>query len=432
MTDAHALKSLYEADTFNRRLRKRRRSESRMRWFGLAAILIAVGMLTILLGSIIVQGHTAFMQTNIRLEITFDPELISMEDRDGEQRAAGNFGALVDRALEQRFQEHESREARQALSTLISTNARFELRDAVNENPDLIGQTKTVWVPASDDVDIVWKGVLSRDLPEDERPVSDQQLAWMDALAETGDLETRFNTDLFVNSASRSPATAGLLGAIVGSMLMLIVTAGLSVPIAVGAALYLEAFAPRNKWTDLIEVNINNLAAVPSIIFGLLGLAIFINLFGITRSTPVAGGMALALLALPTMIIAGRSAIRAVPPSFQEGALMLGASKMQAIRYHVLPNALPGILTGVILGMAEALGETAPLLMIGMVAFVAGVPGGFTEPASALPVQIYLWSTSPARGFVEKTAAAIIVLLVFLVLMNALAIYLRHHFHRRW
>ena len=245
-------------------------------------------------------------------------------------------------------------------------------------------------------------------------------------------IEKRFNKIFFTAGDSREPELSGIRGAVVGSFLMLVVTLVLSFPIGVATAVYLEEFAPKNRWTDLIEVNINNLAAVPSIVFGLLGLAVFLNFFGLPRSAPLVGGLVLTLMTLPTIIIAGRSALKSVPPSIREAALGVGASKMQMVAHHVLPLALPGILTGTIIGMARALGESAPLLMIGMVAFIVEIPGSFTDPATALPVQIFFWADSPERAFVERTSAAIMVLLAFLITMNAAAVILRRRFERRW
>jgi phosphate transport system permease protein len=262
--------------------------------------------------------------------------------------------------------------------------------------------------------------------------VSNAELAWYDKLDNADRVETRFNTDFFVNADSREPEEAGILGAVTGSLLTLLITLLLSFPVGVMAAIYLEEFAPKNRWTDLIEVNINNLAAVPSIVFGLLGLAMFLNFFGFPRSAPLVGGMVLALMTLPTIIIAARSALKAVPPSIREAALGLGASPLQVVTHHVLPLAMPGILTGTIIGMAQALGETAPLLMIGMIAFIVDIPSGFTDPATVLPVQIYLWADSPERAFVERTSAAIMVLLAFLIFMNFIAVLLRRKFERRW
>ncbi|HET8726613.1 MAG TPA: phosphate ABC transporter permease PstA, partial [Alphaproteobacteria bacterium] len=282
------------------------------------------------------------------------------------------------------------------------------------------------------DVDMTVKGHVSRDLPEDRRRLNDAQLAFMDALEADGRLERQFNTALFTSGASASPELAGVGVAIIGSLYMMAITLALSLPIGVATAIYLEEFAPKNRWTDLIEVNINNLAAVPSIVFGLLGLAVFIQFFGLPRSAPVVGGLVLTLMTLPTVIIATRAALRAVPPSIREAALGVGASRMQAMFHHTLPLAAPGILTGTIIGMAQALGETAPLLMIGMVAFAADYPQTPFDPATALPVQVYMWASLPERGFVERTSAAIIVLLAFMLLMNAAAVLLRRKFERRW
>jgi phosphate transport system permease protein len=279
---------------------------------------------------------------------------------------------------------------------------------------------------------MVVKGHIRRDVPEAERRVKDNQLSWIDEFQEQGRLEKRFNTTFFSAGDSREPELAGIKGAVSGSFYTLIVTLLLSFPIGVAAAVYLEEFAPKNRWTDIIEVNINNLAAVPSIVYGLLGLAVFLNFFGLPRSVPLVGGLVLTLMTLPTIIIASRAALKSVPPSIREAALGVGASRTQMVMHHVLPLALPGMLTGTIIGMAQALGETAPLLMIGMVAFIVDIPGGFTDPSTVLPVQIFLWADSPERAFLEKTSAAIMVLLAFLVTMNALAVFLRKKFERRW
>jgi phosphate transport system permease protein len=283
--------------------------------------------------------------------------------------------------------------------------------------------------PASDSEGLK---VVILETPESERRVTDRTIGWVRQLQEKGVVEKKFNTIFFTHGDSREPEQSGIAGALAGSFFTLIVTLLLSFPIGVGAAIYLEEFAPKNKWTDLIEVNINNLAAVPSIVFGLLGLAVFINYFGLPRSAPLVGGLVLTLMTLPTIIIASRAALKSVPPSIREAALGMGASRMQAMFHHILPLALPGMLTGTIIGMAQALGETAPLLMIGMVAFIVDIPQGFTDNATVLPVQIYLWADSPERAFVERTSAAIMVLLGFLISMNALAVFLRKKFERKW
>ena len=306
------------------------------------------------------------------------------------------------------------------------------LRDRVLADPSIIGTAQRIWIKSAADIDSLNKGQIPRDVVESDRRVKDNQIGWFDALVEDGRVRRSFNTTLFTSGDSREPELTGIWGAAVGSFLTLIVTLALSFPVGVMAAVYLEAFAPKNRWTDLIEVNINNLAAVPSIVFGLLGLAVFLNFFGMPRSAPVVGGTVLALMTLPTIIIAGRAALNAVPPSIREAALAMGASPLQAVGHHVLPLAMPGILTGTIIGMARALGETAPLLMIGMVAFIVDIPRNFTDPATVLPVQVFLWADAPERAFVEKTSVAILVLLAFLIAMNLAAVILRKKFERRW
>jgi phosphate transport system permease protein len=299
-------------------------------------------------------------------------------------------------------------------------------------DPGLIGKRLQMTVPMSDDMDMFNKGYIKEATAQTDRRVTDQQIAWFKRLQERGQIETVFNTTLFTAGDSREPELAGIWGAVAGSFFTMLVTLAVSFPLAVASAIYLEEFAPKNRWTQLIEVNINNLAAVPSIVFGLLGLAVFLNFFGLPRSAPLVGGLVLSLITLPTIIIAARAALKAVPPSIREAAYGIGASPVQVVFHHVLPLSMPGILTGTIIGMAQALGETAPLLMIGMVAFVVDIPGSVMDPATVMPVQIYLWSDSPERAFVERTSAAIMVLLGFLVLMNAIAVWLRKKFERRW
>jgi phosphate transport system permease protein len=414
-------------------LPRRYRAEARFKAYGIIALVLALSFLGLLLTSIISNGYTAFQQSYMELEFNLDPAVVDPEG-DGSEASlrAGNYLAVVRNSLYDLFPEVTSRGDRRALSSLVSTGAMYQLQAMVLADPSLVGQTIRMWVPADDDVDMYRKGRISADVPEGERRLSDKQLAWIDAMAAQGQLELKFNTALFTNGDSRDPELAGILGALKGSFYMLLVTLGLSFPIGIAAAVYLEEFAPKNRWTDLIEVNINNLAAVPSIVFGLLGLAVFLNYFGMPRSAPLVGGLVLSLMTLPTIIIASRAALKAVPPSIREAALGMGASKMQTTFHHVVPLAMPGMLTGTIIGMAQALGETAPLLMIGMVAFIVDVPQGFTDPSTALPVQIYLWADSPERAFVERTSAAIIVLLGFLLVMNLLAVFLRRKFERRW
>ena len=425
--------SVHTTEAMVRRLRRRRAAERRFRAYGIVAITLAVAALATLFTSIAGNGYTAFQQTFIELEVTYDPEVLGLgEARDAAAVSAANYSGLVKKTMRDMFPDVKGRKARRALYGIVSSGASFMLRERVIADPGIIGRTQRLWVPADDDIDMLIKGHIDRNAPEAERRVKDDQIAWITSLEEAGRIEKRFNTTFFTAGDSREPELAGIRGAAVGSFYTLLVTLVLSFPIGVAAAVYLEEFAPTNRLTDLIEVNINNLAAVPSIIFGLLGLAVFINFFGLPRSAPLVGGLVLTLMTLPTIIIASRAALKSVPPSIREAALGMGASKMQTITHHVLPLALPGMLTGTIIGMAQALGESAPLLMIGMVAFIVDIPGGPLDPSTVLPVQIFLWADSPERAFVERTSAAIMVLLAFLITMNALAVILRRRFERRW
>ena len=422
-----------DADWAKRRLRRRYRAERRFKIYGIIAVAVALAFLALLIGSVIAEGYPAFVRTSVALEVSFDPQVLGVSEApSADELRKADYGRLLRESVFATFPEVTARKERRKLLKLVSTSARFELRGLVVDDPSIIGTTRRVWLTASSDVDMLIKGSAPRDVPEDERRLDDQQIAWIDTFDAAGFVETWFNGEFFVNADSREPEIAGIGGAITGSFYMLLVTLVLTFPIGVTAAIYLEEFAPKNRITDLIEVNINNLAAVPSIVFGLLGLAVFINLFHLPRSAPIVGGLTLTLMTLPTIIIAARSALKAVPPSIREGAYGVGASPIQVVFHHVLPLAMPGILTGTIIGMARALGETAPLLMIGMVAFIVDIPGGPFDPATALPVQIFLWADSPERGFVEKVSAAILVLLAFLILMNAVAIYLRRKFEIRW
>ena len=414
-------------------LARRHAEERRFRFYGKLAIGAGLLFLTLLFTSIVSNGYTAFAQSFIQLEVNLDAAEFDPEgNRDPDRLRAADYGGLIKQAMREAFPDVSGRRDKRALYSIVSTGAAYDLRDRVLADPSLVGTRLTLWVPADDDIDMFLKGHIDRDTPESDRRVKDNQIAWLDQLEAQGRIEKRFNSTFFTAGDSRDPELAGIRGAAMGSFLTLIVTMALSFPIGVAAAVYLEEFAPRNRWTDLIEVNINNLAAVPSIVFGLLGLAVFINLFGVPRSAPLVGGLVLTLMTLPTIIIASRAALKSVPPSIREGALGVGASPMQTILYHVLPLAMPGMLTGAIIGMAQALGESAPLLMIGMVAFIVDVPSGVFDPSTVLPVQIFLWADSPERAFVERTSAAIMVLLAFLITMNALAVVLRKRFERRW
>ena len=420
-------------EAVERRLAKRYASERRFQAACVASLAIAVIFLATLFGSILVKGYSAFTQTYLRLPIHFDPEVLDPQGTgDPEVLARANYTTLVRDALSELFPEVSGRSDRRKLGGLVSLGASFELQAMTTSQPSVVRTTRELWLLADDEVDMVVKGKISADLPESERRVGDAELGWLAELETQGRVDRRFNRNLFSQGDSREPELAGLWGAAKGSFYTMLVTLALSFPLGVAASIYLQEFAPKNRWTDLIEVNINNLAAVPSIVFGLLGLAVFLNFLQLPRSAPLVGGLVLSLMTLPTIIIAGRAALAAVPPSIREAAYGLGASPMQVTFHHTLPLAIPGLLTGTILGMARALGESAPLLMIGMVAFIVDPPGGLTDPSTVLPVQVYLWADSPERAFVERTSAAILVLLGFLILMNLTAVIIRRRAERRW
>jgi len=410
-------------------LKRRHGREQRFRAYGVLAIAVAVAFLLLLLGRIIDQGHRAFYAHSTTVSVFMDPSRI---DRTYPQGT--NF---LQMAAEQQLARYGVQDdalglKSTAMRALFSSELKFRAAEQVRDNPGLIGRTVAITTPMSDDADLYFKGEISRDVPPEQRRLSDQQLDWLDRMKAEGVVGSEFNSALFRNGDSTEPELAGVLGAVVGSALMLLVTAGLAIPIGVAAAVYLQEFSPRNRLTALIEVNINNLAAVPSIVYGLLGLALFINWMHLPRASPLVGGLVLALMALPTIIIATRSALAAVPPSIREAALAMGASRVQTVGQHVLPLAMPGVMTGAIISMAHALGETAPLLLIGMVSFMPGVPHSVTEPVGALPSLIYIWENASERAFHERTAAAILVLLAFMIVMNAAAIVLRRRFERRW
>lgn len=414
-------------------LKKRYAREKRFRLFGLVAILASLSFLAMLIITISIKGYPAFTQTFINLDVTLDAGTLGVgENPDLDQLRKANYSGAIKKSLLASFPDVKKRKEKKALYKLVSKGGQYDLQGQAIENPEIIGETLNVWLPVGDDVNSYMKGIIDTSLPEKKRRFKDNQIEWIESLKADDRISQRFNWTFFNRGDSREPETAGIKGALFGTMLTLLVTLALSFPIAVAAAVYLEEFAPKNRWTDLIEVNINNLAAVPSIVFGLLGLAVFINYFHLPRSAPLVGGLVLSLMTLPTIIISSRAALKSVPPSIRDAALGLGASRLQVVFHHVLPLAMPGILTGTIIGMAQALGETAPLLMIGMVAFIVDVPTTLTDPATVLPVQIFQWADLPEKGFVEKTSAAIMVLLAFLILMNAFAVYLRSKFERKW
>lgn len=412
-------------------LAKRRRAEKRFRAYGFISIVLGLAFLVMLFCSIISKGYTAFIYTNIGLDVTLEAQAIDPEgSRKPENLAAADYDELWKKSLMGLFPDVTERQPKRALMSFVGSSAGLVIRDIVLSHPEWIGTTQRIWLPVDDTVDMLAKNLMGHESELSDRNL--KTLEWLSLLRQQNRIKTVLNKDFLTRGDSREPETAGIWGAVSGSALTLLITIGLSLPIGIAAAIYLEEFAPSNRWTDLIEVNINNLAAVPSIVFGLLGLAVFINFFGLPRSSPMVGGLVLTLMTLPVMIIAGRSALKAVPPSVREAALGIGASPVQMVFDHVLPLAMPGMLTGAIIGTARALGESAPLLMIGMVAFIVDVPTSVTSPATVLPVQIYLWADSPERAFTERTSAAILVLLAFLITMNGLAVYLRRRYERRW
>lgn len=415
------------SDAVAARRRKRYAADLRLRIYGIVAIASAIGLLGALLVTLTIGGYQAFVQTHVRIDFPISTEYVDASDP-----AKGNWRAVVRDGVMALFPDATGPKDARDIPKILTNNTQFFVRDAVLADPSVIGGTLTMDVPVADPFDQLQKGVIKRDTPPENRRLSDDQIAWFDHLNELGRVSTPANWGLIFNSDSRFPEIAGLAGAIVGSFYALLVCFLISFPVGIATAAYLEEFAPKNRWTDLIEVNINNLAAVPSIVFGLLGLAVFIQIFGLPRSAPLVGGMVLSLMTLPTIIIVTRNALKAIPPSIREAAFGMGASRHQVIMHHVLPLALPGIMTGTIIGLAQALGETAPLLLIGMNAFITSPPGGVMEASTALPTQIYIWADSPERGFVARTSAGILVLLGFLLLMNGLAVFLRQRLERKW
>ena len=428
MTDAPITPEI-RAERLRAGLKRRYAREGRFKLYGLLAIGVAVGFLLLLLGRIVEQGHTAFYAHSVTVPVYMDPARIDRAYPQGT-----NFELLVAEQQLARFGIVDDAQGTRAtaMRSLFSADLKFIAAERIAQQPELIGQTVPIRAPVSDDADLYLKGEISLATPADQRRLSNEQIAWLDRMKASDQVVAHFNSGLFTRGDSTEPELAGVLGAVIGSAMMLLVTALIAIPLGVGAAIYLEEFAPRGRITDLIEVNINNLAAVPSIIYGLLGLALFITWMHLPRASPLVGGLVLALMALPTIIIATRSSLKAVPPSIREAALAMGASKTQTVFQHTLPLAMPGVMTGAIISMAHALGETAPLLLIGMVSFIPGIPTAFDAPAGALPSLVYIWENASERAFHERTAAAILVLLAFMIVMNAAAIFLRRRFERRW
>jgi len=419
--------------TTSPQMAKRHKRHSRFKWYGRIAIAISISFMLFMFIAIFGRGAGAFQKTMVGVDVEFAEAVIDPQGTRVEMDLKqANYKPLILTGLQEVVPGATERKARNRLYKLVSGGAAFDLGERVALNPDMIGTTQRVWIAASSEVDLYIKGKIDADSDEAVRRLKDQDVAWVNQLKDAGRVKKKFNRVFFTSGDSRAPEMAGILSAALGSFFSLLVCFLIAFPLGILTAVYLEEYARKTRLTNLIEVNINNLAAVPSIVFGLLGLAVFLNFFNLPRSTPLVGGMVLALMTLPTIIIASRSILRSIPQSTRDAAMGLGASKTQTTFHHVVPLAMPGMLTGTILGMARALGETAPLLMIGMVAFIVDIPKGVTDVATSLPVQIFLWADSPEKGFVELTSAAIMVLLVFLVLMNLFAVYLRRRLERRW
>ncbi len=410
----------------NQNFQKRHRAERRFKAYGLISLVAAASMLAVIIGSMAYKAIPAFNNYTLNLEIDMSNQSSNgmIEDI--------NYRGLLRDSLFSLFPEIEDRSKKRKLSKLISSSSSYNLQDFIIENPSYINKKFYFNVLFTDDSDLFYKGYVDTSLPESERRIDDDEVLWLEYLYSLGRVKNKISSNLFLNGDSREPEVAGFFGATIGSLITIFVTLILSFPVGVFTAIYLENFAVKNKLTDFIEVNINNLAAVPSIIFGLLGLAVFINFFGMPRSVPLVGGLVLSLMTLPTIIITTRSALQSVPPSIREAALAMGASEMQVVFHHLLPAALPGIFTGTIIGLARAFGESAPLLLIGMVAFIVDIPGSISDPATALPVQIYIWADSPERAFVAKTSAATLILIGLLVIINLVAVILRKRYEVKW
>ena len=423
---------LEASDKVKKSIAKRRAKDKRLKFYGRVAISLAVCFLLILFYSIFSKGYSGFFQYYVTLEINFDRERIDPKgDLSDNSLFDGEASKIVNESLFSIIQP-QGRKAKKQAKKIVSSGKDVRIAKMVKNDPSLFGTTTKVKFALDDDIDSFLRGYIKRETPESERRISNKVIEYIDKLNEEGRISYEFSDYILSGSASGNPEMAGIKGAFVGSMLTLSVCLLIAFPLGVATAIYLEEVAKKNKITEFIEVNINNLAAVPSVVFGIMGLAIFISIFGMPRSIPLVGGMVLALMTLPTIIISSRAAIRAVPPSVRDAAYGIGASKLQVIFHHVIPLAMPGMLTGTIIGMAQALGETAPLLMIGMVAFIVDVPNSIVDPGTVLPVQIFMWADFAERMFIQKTSAAIIVLLGFLISMNALAVYLRKKLERRW
>ena len=423
---------LEATNTVKKSIVKRRSKDNRLKLYGRIAIGLAVCFLLFLFYSIFTKGFPGFFQYYVTLDINFDRDRIDPQgDLSDNSLFDGEASKIVNESLFSII-EPKGRKAKKQAKKIVSSGKDVRIAKMVKNDPSLFGTITKVKFALDDDIDSFLRGYIKRETPESERRISDKVIGFVDKLNQDGWITYEFSDYILKGSASGNPEMAGIKGAFIGSMLTLSVCLLISFPLGVATAVYLEEIAKKNRITEFIEVNINNLAAVPSVVFGIMGLAIFISIFGMPRSIPLVGGMVLALMTLPTIIISSRAAIRAVPPSVRDAAYGIGASKLQVIFHHVIPLAMPGMLTGTIIGMAQALGETAPLLMIGMVAFIVDIPNSVMDPGTVLPVQIFMWADFAERMFIQKTSAAIIVLLGFLISMNALAVYLRKKLERRW
>ena len=413
-------------------LKKRYRAEKRFKFYGLVSITLAILFVIFLVNVIFSKGRTAFQRTTIAVEVNFNTEELELSSNASiEEIQDADFYDLSINSLLKLYKTEGAKQEKELLR-VFSPDHDIEIKNFLIKNLDNLNKNVIVNLTTSDDIDQLHKGNYPRHLPEERRRISDFQLLIYDQLVKENKVNKVFNTFFFTNGDSRNPEIAGIGGSLFGSFFTIIITLILSFPIAIFASIYLEEFAPKNRITDFIEININNLAAVPSIVFGLLGLGILLGTFDLPRSTPLVAGITLSLMTLPRIIIPCRASLKAVPPSIREGALAVGASKVQSVMHHVVPLSIPGTLSGTIIGLAQALGETAPLILIGMVAFVVDIPATPIDPSASLPVQVYLWSEQAERGFVEKTSATIMVLLSFLIVMNFIAVYLRQKFEKKW
>ena len=418
--------------TKEQRLQKRYASEKRFKSYGIISICLALTFVGLLVFKVLSEGTSAFVKTSIQLELNFDHKLLNISKQPTKEEIEDiDFYDFTLQHILKVFPTSNRDEEKQLIK-LFTSDFEFEVKKYFKANPDILNKVIALNITAASDLDQLHKGNYQRDIPENRRKISNFQLKIYDQLLEKKKINKVFNNYFFTNGDSRNPEIAGIGGAMLGSFFSILVCLIIAFPIALLAAVYLEEFAPKNKFTDFIEININNLAAVPSIVFGLLGLGILLNVFELPRSTSLVGGITLALMTLPRIIIPCRASLKAVPPSIREAALAVGASKVQSVIHHVVPLAMPGTLSGTIIGLAQALGETAPLLLIGMVAFVVQVPGSPLDPSASPPIQVYLWSESAERGFVEKTSATIMVLLGFLIIMNSIAVYARQKFEKKW